>query len=53
MTAYPTREVLTRARELGATDILTKPFGTQHIALALGKLLPEEWTGAALGVGTR
>lgn len=54
MTAYPTREVLTRARELGATDILTKPFGTQHVATALGKLLPDEWTGAAaLGAGSR
>ncbi len=48
MTAYPTRETFARARELGAIDILTKPFTANHVAGILGRLLPNGWsTGEA------
>ncbi len=43
MTAYPTRETFARARELGATEILTKPFTASHLGAALGRLLPSGW----------
>jgi len=44
MTAYPTRETFARARELGAAEIVTKPFTASHIAGALGRLLPNGWS---------
>jgi two-component system chemotaxis response regulator CheY len=43
MTAYPTRETFARARELGAVDILTKPFTASQVAGILGRLLPNGW----------
>jgi len=43
MTAYPNRETYARARELGAGEILTKPFTATHIGMALGRLLPSDW----------
>ena len=43
MTAYPNRETYARARELGAADILTKPFTANHVGMALGRLLPSGW----------
>ena len=43
MTAYPTRDTFARARELGAIDILTKPFTATHLAGILGRLLPSGW----------
>ncbi len=43
MTAYPTRETFARARELGAVDILTKPFTAAQVAGILGRLLPNGW----------
>lgn len=39
MTAYPSREVLARARELGVSDALTKPFTTAHVSTILQRLL--------------
>ena len=39
MTAYPSREVLTRARGLGISDALTKPFTGAHVAAALQRVL--------------
>ena len=39
MTAYPSREVLARARELGIADILTKPFTTANVAPILQRVL--------------
>jgi two-component system chemotaxis response regulator CheY len=44
MTAYPNRETYARAKELGAAEILTKPFNAHHLATALGRLLPSEWS---------
>lgn len=44
MTAYPNRETFARAKELGASEVLTKPFTAAHIAAALGRLLPDGWT---------
>lgn len=45
MTAYPNRETFARARELGVAEILTKPFTAMHLVGALGRLLPNSWTG--------
>lgn len=39
-TAYPTREILQRARDLGAMDVLTKPFNSGHIAALVARVLP-------------
>ena len=39
MTAYPSRDVLTRARALGISDALTKPFTVAQVAMALQRLL--------------
>lgn len=52
MTAYPTREAIGRARELGAGEILTKPISVNHVALALGRILPADWTPPSAGEGT-
>jgi two-component system chemotaxis response regulator CheY len=43
ITAYPTKETFARARELGAGEILIKPFNVNQAAAALGKLLPSGW----------
>jgi len=43
ITAYPNRETIARARELGAGEVLTKPFSVAHAAAALGRLLPGGW----------
>lgn len=52
MTAYPTRETFARARELGAAEILTKPFTANHLAGLLGRLLPSGWSIDGAGTGT-
>lgn len=39
MTAYPSREVLTKARELGISDALTKPFTAAQVSVILQRLL--------------
>jgi two-component system, chemotaxis family, chemotaxis protein CheY len=39
MTAYPSREVLTRARELGISDALAKPFTAAHVSAVLQRVL--------------
>lgn len=49
MTAYPTRETFARAKELGAADILTKPFTASHLAGILGRLLPSGWSPGSTG----
>lgn len=43
MTGYPSRETITRARELGVNEVLTKPFSADHLLLALGRVLPSGW----------
>jgi two-component system chemotaxis response regulator CheY len=43
MTAYPNREAIARARGLGASEVLAKPFSLAHAAAALGRLLPDGW----------
>jgi two-component system, chemotaxis family, chemotaxis protein CheY len=43
MTAYPNRETFARAKELGANEVLTKPFSAAHVAAAFGRLLPDGW----------
>lgn len=49
MTAYPTREAILRARELGAGEVLTKPIAANHVALALGRILPADWSAPTPG----
>ena len=39
-TAYPTRELVQRARDLGAMDVLTKPFNSGHVAALVARILP-------------
>ena len=39
MTAYPSRDVLTRARSLGISDALTKPFTAAQVATALQRVM--------------
>ncbi|WP_055048176.1 response regulator [Devosia sp. A16] len=43
ITAYPNRETMARARQLGAGEVLTKPFTIAHAAAALARLLPDGW----------
>jgi len=43
MTAYPNRETFARAKELGASEVLTKPFAANHVAAAFGRVLPDGW----------
>ena len=43
VTAYPNRDTFARARELGAAEILVKPFTVAQVAAVLGKLLPAGW----------
>lgn len=43
MTAYPNREAMVRARQLGAREILTKPFTPAQVGSALGRLVPHGW----------
>ena len=43
ITAYPHRETMAKARELGASEILTKPFTVSHVSAALGRLIPSGW----------
>ena len=43
VTAYPNRETFARAKELGANEVLVKPFNVTQAATALGRLLPDGW----------
>ncbi|MBN9311148.1 MAG: response regulator [Devosia sp.] len=43
VTAYPNRETFARARELGVSEILVKPFSVAQVAALLGRLLPDGW----------
>ena len=43
VTAYPNRETFARARELGVSDMLVKPFSVAQVAAVLGRLLPDGW----------
>ena len=39
MTAYPSQDNLERARQLGVNEILPKPFTTEQLGMALGRVL--------------
>ena len=39
MTAYASRENIARARELGVNEVLVKPFTTEQLGTALGRIL--------------
>ena len=39
MTAYASRENIARARELGVNEVLVKPFTTDQLGTALGRIL--------------
>ncbi len=43
MTAYPTRENILRARDLGASEVITKPITTASLGAALSRALPDGW----------
>lgn len=49
MTAYANRENVLKARELGAGEVIAKPFSTDQMAVALGRVLPAGWGSAAEG----
>ena len=50
MTAYASRDNITRARELGVNEVLVKPFTTDQLGTALSRVLS---TGAqAVGDGS-
>ena len=42
-TAYPNSETIARARELGADEVLSKPFAAMQLAGVIARLLPDEW----------
>jgi two-component system chemotaxis response regulator CheY len=39
MTAYASRENIVRARQLGVNEVLVKPFSTDQLGTALGRVL--------------
>lgn len=39
MTAYASRDNVARARELGVNEVLVKPFSTEQLGTALGRIL--------------
>ena len=39
MTAYASRDNIARARELGVNEVLVKPFSTDQLGTALGRIL--------------
>lgn len=39
MTAYASRDNIARARELGVNEVLVKPFTTEQLGTALGRVL--------------
>lgn len=39
MTAYASRDNVARARELGVNEVLVKPFTTEQLGTALGRIL--------------
>jgi two-component system chemotaxis response regulator CheY len=39
MTAYASQDNVKRARELGVNEVLVKPFTTDHLGTALGRVL--------------
>ena len=41
MTAYASRDNVVRARELGVNEVLVKPFSTDQLGTALGRVLGE------------
>lgn len=42
MTAYASRDNITRAKSLGVDEILTKPFTTDQLGTALGRVLSQK-----------
>lgn len=50
MTAYASRENIARARALGVSEVLIKPFNVAQLATALRASLPNMWSeGSATG----
>lgn len=41
MTAYPSRDNLARARELGVNEVLPKPFTAEQLGGAMGRVLQD------------
>ncbi|WP_240232346.1 response regulator [Devosia lacusdianchii] len=47
MTAYASRDNVVRARELGVNEVLVKPFTTDQLGIALGRILGQAAQAAA------
>lgn len=47
VTAYDSPENISRARALGVSEVLSKPFTSDGIAVALGNVLKSGWTTPA------
>lgn len=43
MTAYPSRENVVKARGLGINEVMVKPLTAEHVAIALRRVLPDDW----------
>lgn len=46
MTAYASRDNVARARELGVNEVLVKPFSTDQLGTALGRILGDAMRAA-------
>ena len=43
MTAYPSRENVVKAKGLGVNEVMVKPLTTEHVSIALRRVLPGGW----------
>ena len=43
MTAYPSRENVVKARQLGVNEVLVKPLTAHHVSIAMRRVLPNQW----------
>jgi two-component system chemotaxis response regulator CheY len=43
MTAYPSRENVVKAKGLGVNEVMVKPLTTEHVSIAMRRLLPGGW----------
>lgn len=52
MTAYPSRENVVKARDLGVNEVMVKPLTAEHVSIALRRVLPDQWELPGDGDGT-
>lgn len=51
MTAYPSRDNVLKARDLGVDEVMVKPLTAEHVSTALRRVLPDDWALPADGAG--